>query len=56
MDSQLFRMNLVDGDVRMECSCVAVQDGHALVTSIAKTFAKPLLDLPNLLRGGGAPS
>ena len=51
MDSQLFRMNLVDGDVQMEVFRVAVQDGHTLVTSIAKTFAKPLLDLCNLRRG-----
>lgn len=57
MNSQLFRMNLVDGDVRVEVFRIAVQDGHALVSSIAKAFAKPLLDLrESPLREGCSPS
>lgn len=40
MNMSAFRMNLLMGDVQMEMFRVAVQDGHALVTSIAKTFAK----------------
>ena len=55
MNSQLFRMNLVDGDVQVEVFRIAVQNRHALVSSIAKAFAKPLFDLRNLLRGGVLP-